>query len=110
MVLKRFLSIFRDLIFDSRVDPGIPSLTAAPANRDTRPADSRKASSISSFSVEASLLDNPGRLYLGCVRGCRESQLSSTEKVSVSLTITDRSTTFWSSRILPGQGYAWSNS
>ena len=28
--LKRFLSIFSDLIFDSKVDPGMPSLAAAP--------------------------------------------------------------------------------
>jgi hypothetical protein len=28
---------FSDLIFDSRVDPGIPSLAAAPAGPDTRP-------------------------------------------------------------------------
>src|ERR1700730_7662524 len=30
VVLKRFLLIFSDLIFDSRVDPGRPSLAAAP--------------------------------------------------------------------------------
>ena len=30
VVLNRFLSIFSDLIFVSKVDPGIPSLAAAP--------------------------------------------------------------------------------
>src|SRR5580658_4038189 len=108
--LKRFLSIFSDLIFDSRVDPGIPSLAAAPDEPATRPPHSRRATSISSFSVEADILDNCGWLCGGCVRGCRESQLSSTVKVSVSLTMTERSITFCSSRILPGQGYDWSRS
>src|SRR5580658_6224544 len=108
--LKRFLSIFSDLIFDSRVDPGIPSLAAAPAEPDTRPPHSRRAASISSFSFETGILDNCGWPCCCCARGCRESQLLSTEKVSVSLTMTERSTTFCSSRILPGQGYDWSSS
>src|SRR6266403_2219337 len=42
-------------------------------------------------------------------RGCRENQLSSTEKFSVSHTITDRSMTFCNSRMFPGQGYDPSN-
>src|SRR6266436_2836715 len=37
VVLKRFLLIFSDLIFVSKVDPGIPSLAAAPDGPDTRP-------------------------------------------------------------------------
>ena len=52
--LKRFLSIFSTLIFDSRVDPGIPSLAAAPDSPDTRPLHSRSAASIISFSCAAS--------------------------------------------------------
>src|SRR5580658_7074593 len=108
--LKRFLSIFNDLSFDSRVDPGIPSLAAAPAEPDTRPLHSRRAASISSFSFETGILDNCGWLCGCCARGCRKSQLLSTEKVSVSLTMTERSITFCSSRILPGQGYDWSSS
>jgi hypothetical protein len=43
-------------------------------------------------------------------RGLRESQLSSTENVSCSLTMTDRSITFCNSRILPGQAYDCSRS
>jgi hypothetical protein len=35
--LKRFLLILRDLIFDSRVDDGMPSFNAAPEGPDTRP-------------------------------------------------------------------------
>jgi hypothetical protein len=49
-VLKRFLSIFNDRIFDSSVDRGMPSLAAAPDGPNTRPWHSRRAASISSFS------------------------------------------------------------
>src|SRR6266446_9972621 len=35
--LKRFLSIFSDRIFDSSVDRGMPSLSAAPSGPNTRP-------------------------------------------------------------------------
>jgi hypothetical protein len=49
-VLKRFLSIFKDLIFDSRVDRGIPSFAAAPDGPNTRPPLSLKTASIISFS------------------------------------------------------------
>src|SRR5580704_17507735 len=93
-----------------RVNKLAQSLAAAPAKPDTRPPHSRRAVSISSFSVETGILDNCGWLCSGCARGCRESQLLSTEKVSVSLTMTERSITFCSSRILPGQGYDWSRS
>jgi hypothetical protein len=48
--LKRFLLIFSDLIFDSKVDPGKPSLAAAPDSPDTCPPLSRRAASIISFS------------------------------------------------------------
>ena len=48
--LKRFLSILSDLIFDSRVDRGMPSLVAAPNGPNTRPAHSFKAASIICFS------------------------------------------------------------
>src|SRR6516164_1875467 len=89
VTLKRFLSIFSDLIFESSVDPEIPSLTAAPEGPDTLPPLSKRAAS----------------LFCSVAMGCRESQLSSTEKFSVSETITDRSITFCNSRMLPGQGY-----
>jgi hypothetical protein len=44
--LKRFLSIFRDLIFDSRVDRGMPNFAAAPVGPNTRPRLAFRASSI----------------------------------------------------------------
>src|SRR5208282_2803648 len=53
-VLKRFLLIFNDLIFDSRVDRGMPSLAAAPDGPNTRPPLSFRAASIISFSCAAS--------------------------------------------------------
>src|SRR5216684_1300458 len=105
VVLKRFLLILSDLIFDSKVDPGKPSLAAAPNGPDTCPPLSRRAASIISFSWAASFPDNSSWLFDSLARGCRESQLSSTEKFSVSHTIADRSMTFCNSRILPGQGY-----
>src|SRR6266481_2844664 len=105
VVLKCFLLIFSDLIFDSKVDPGKPSLAAAPDGPDTCPPLSRRAASIISFSWAASFRDSSGWIFVSLARGCRESQLSSTEKFSVSHTITDRSMTFCNSRILPGQGY-----
>ena len=49
-VLKRFLLIFSDLIFESRVVPGIPSLAAAPDGPNTRPLVSRRAASMIAFS------------------------------------------------------------
>jgi hypothetical protein len=48
--LKRCLLILRDLIFDSRVEGGMPSLAAAPDGPDTRPLLSVNAASIISFS------------------------------------------------------------
>src|SRR5437879_13246816 len=104
-VLKRFLFIFSDLIFDSNVDPGIPNLAAAPVGPDTCPPLSRRAASIISFSWSASFLENSTCAVGSVARGCRVSQLSSTEQVSVSHTLTDRSITFCNSRILPGHGY-----
>src|SRR5260370_6375681 len=103
--LKRFLLIFSDLIFDSKVDPGKPSLAAAPDGPDTCPPLSRRAVSIISFSWAASFPGSSSWLFGSLVRGCRISQLSSTEKFSVSHKITDRSITFCNSRILPGHGY-----
>src|SRR5579864_4556972 len=105
VVLKRFLLIFSDLIFDSKVDPGKPSLAAAPEGPDTCPPLSRRAASIISFSWEARFWESSSWPRGPVARGCRESQLSSTEKFSASHTITDRSIMFCSSRILPGQEY-----
>src|SRR5258708_32930187 len=92
-VLKRFLLIFSDLIFDSRVDPGIPSLAAAPGGPDTRPPLSRRAASMISFSSTAGLRDSPRALLGAAARGCHESQLLSTERFSVSHRMTDRTRT-----------------
>src|SRR5258708_8417703 len=102
--------VFGDRILDSGVERASPNLAAAPDGPKPRPWLSRKASSITSFSVAASNCEkcslDPGFVS----RGCCDSQLLSTEKFSVSHTITDRSMTFCNSRMLPGQGYDWSNS
>src|SRR6266852_498949 len=62
-VLKRFLLIFSDLIFDSKVDPGKPSLAAAPDGPDTCPPLSRGAASIISFSWAASFPGSSSWLF-----------------------------------------------
>src|ERR1700681_3897449 len=103
-VLNRFLLIFSDLILESKVEPGIPSLAAAPDGPDTRPPLSRRAVSIISFCWAARFRESSGCLFGSPARVLRESQLSSTKKFSVSHKITDRSMTFCNSRILPGQG------
>jgi len=54
-VLNRFLSIFRDRIFDSNVDRGMPNLAAAPLGPNIRPRLSFRAASIISFSCATSL-------------------------------------------------------
>src|SRR5258706_297576 len=91
------------LIFRSSVDRGIPSLAAAPFGPATFPLLSARAASMSSFSY----------LCRCCVRepedfgrgaSWLESQASSIQKVFPLQRITDLSTMFCSSRILPGQG------
>src|SRR5258705_10760846 len=47
---KRALSIFSPLIFDSRVERGIPNRLAAPEAPNTRPPHARRASSMIAFS------------------------------------------------------------
>jgi hypothetical protein len=108
--LKRFLLIFNDLIFDSSVDRGMPSLVAAPEGPYTRPPHSRKAASIADFSCSGSRLKRLGWTFRSPAEGGRESQLSSTENVCDSHTITDRSITFCNSRTLPGHVYDCSRS
>jgi hypothetical protein len=54
-VLKRFLSIFSDRIFDSNVDRGMLNLAAAPLGPNIRPRLSFRAASIISFSCARSL-------------------------------------------------------
>ena len=68
-VLKRFLLIFNDRIFDSMVDRGIPSLTAAPVGPATRPPVSFSAISIMSFSCSRNLRRSPTCCFDSSVRG-----------------------------------------
>src|SRR5258708_31526168 len=107
--LKRFLLMLSDRIFDSSVDRAIPNLAAAPDGPNIRPWDDRSASSMISLSVAATFAESIGLSPDLVSRGRWDSQLSSTVKVSVSHTIRDRSMTFCSSRMFPGQGYDWSN-
>src|SRR5260221_13609490 len=104
--VKRFLSIFKDRIFDSRVDRGIPNFTAAPVGPDMRPRVSFSAASIMSFSCTRSLRGSSTFCFESGVRGggCVNLFLL-IEKVSASQRITERSMTFCSSRMFPGQGY-----
>src|ERR1700759_117223 len=84
--LKRFLSILRVLIFESKVDRAIPNLAAAPEGPKTRPRDSVRAASIACFSSSA-ILCRSSHWFVGDARnGCRDIQLSSTEKLSLSET------------------------
>ena len=99
--LKRRLSIFRALIFDSSVDAGTPSRPAAPNGPATRPLLSFSAASMASFSWSVSV---PLGLMTGGASSVRpESHRASIESVSESHTITARSMTFCTSRMLPGQ-------
>src|SRR6266403_5871510 len=104
-VLKRFLSIFSDLILDSSVDRGMPNLAAAPVAPNTRPRLSSKASSIMFFSCASSLRGSSLWHFDSVAGSGKGNQLSSTEKMSDSQRITERSITFCNSRIFPGQGY-----
>src|SRR5882672_10278740 len=104
-VLKRFLLIFSDRIFDSSVDRGMLNLAAAPVGPNTRPWLAFRVSSFMLFSC-ASSLRGRSMWYLDSVAGSgKGNQLSSIENISVSQSITERSMTFCSSRMLPGQGY-----
>ena len=78
--LKRFLLMLSDRIFDSRVDRAIPSLAAAPDGPNIRPWDSRRASSIISFSVAATFSERKGLSPDLVSSGRWDSQLSSTVK------------------------------
>src|SRR5215813_3293156 len=95
-----YLSMPSRRIFDSSVWRGIPSFAAAPEGPDIRPWVSARTASIISTS-RSSNAESPrfGEDSADSV----VSQLSSTTKVSVSLRMTARSTTFCNSRILPGQ-------
>src|SRR6266478_3410290 len=102
---EAILAYLQQLDLGIQVVPGIPSLAAAPDGPNTRPLVSRSADSIISFSWAASFSEKSNCIFGSVADGRRESQLSSTEKVSVSHTMTERSITFCNSRILPGQEY-----
>src|SRR6266404_922281 len=104
-VLKRFLSIFSDLIFDSSVDRGMPNLAAAPVGPNTRPRVAFRASSLMFFSCALSFRGSSMWRFDSVAGSGRGNQLSSTERMSDSQRITERSITFCNSRIFPGQGY-----
>src|SRR5579872_6333450 len=114
--LNRLLSMPKPAIFDSRVWRGIPSLAAAPPGPETRPWHSARADSMAFLSRSANSLLPSARTPerdRSCPTGWldfRSTHVSSTENVSSSHRITPRSTTFCSSRMLPGQSYAWKSS
>src|SRR5580704_4642073 len=94
-VRKRFLSIFRERIFDSSVDLGMPNLAAAPVGPNIRPRLSFRAASIMSFSCTKSRRGSSTcGSGSGFSSGWRGNQLSSIEKISDSQRITERSMTF----------------
>src|ERR1044071_851874 len=99
--LKRNLLIFKALILDSRVDDGMLSWAAAPRGPEMRPAVAARTDSMASRSCAGDILVTGLSWRRG--RESKESQLGSTEKTLVSQRITDRSITFCSSRIFPGQ-------
>src|SRR5262245_28732383 len=103
------LSIFSVLIFDSSVDDGTPSRAAAPNGPDTRPLLSLSAASMTSFSCVARVGVATGGGATSEGFGDRPpSHRSSIARVSESAMMIARSMTFCSSRMLPGQSYAWS--
>src|SRR5580704_13402747 len=92
--LKRFLSMFSDLIFDSRVVRGMPNLAAAPVCPDTRPPVAFRASSTMFFSCSSSLRGSSIGSFGFAIKNdcdCCGNQVSSIENVSVSQRITERS-------------------
>ena len=107
-LLKRFLSIFKDRIFDSKVDRGIPSFAAAPEGPNTRPRLSRSAASITRFACARFALSSLSSFGSIGIESSG-SQLSLTERTSDSQRITERSITFCNSRMFPGQAYASSS-
>ena len=85
-------------ILESSVEGGMPSFAAAPDEPDTRPLHSASTKSMSSFSCKTISCES-GRAGLAAV----DNQLSSAEKFSESHGVEERSMTFCSSRMYPGQ-------
>jgi len=103
LVLKLYLLMFIDRIFDSKVDGGIPSKAAAPDGPDTRPRASARAESIILRSSVADLRKDwrEGLQW----SGCPDKQHFLTERLPFWWTTTERSITFCSSRMFPGHGH-----
>src|SRR5271163_1594785 len=100
--LKRYLLILSERILDSSVEAGMPSRTAAPDGPEMRPSAASSADSINSFSCPGAF--RPKGSVARREPASEISQLGSTENGSDSQTMTERSITFWSSRMFPGQG------
>ena len=86
---------------------GMPSLGAAPVRPEIAPSLSRNAPSMIARSGSIRFATS-GALVVPDLGSTRGSHVWSIEKVSPSRRITPRSTTFCSSRMLPGQSYALS--
>ena len=98
------LSIFNALMRWSSVDGGTRSFAAAPDDPPTRPRQSASAASMISRSLRAAPCGGANASTLGRGRtDCFGNHDSSTANTSLELRITDRSITFCSSRMLPGQ-------
>jgi hypothetical protein len=106
-VLKRFLSILRDLILDSSVDRGVPNFAAAPRDPETRPRLSFRAASIMSFSCAKSVSESSLWLFDSARTGSCGRQLSSIEKIYVSQSVTERSMTFCSFTYSPMHSHGY---
>jgi len=104
-VLKRFLLILSDRNFDSTVDRGRRALR--PRRMVRTPVQQPVASVFNSQSDFPQKLAAREKEMIESVLRESEagSQVSSTERFSVSHMMTDRSITFCNSRMLPGQGY-----
>src|SRR5260370_31247731 len=100
------LLIFKVLMRCPRVEVETPGRAAAPDEPETRPLVSASAASIMSRSLRRSTSTLKGADALTRDAGggfSLESHISSTEKKSPELRITDLSMTFCNSRMLPGQ-------
>src|SRR5580700_3202865 len=108
MSLKWLLRILNFLTRYSKVEGGTRSLAAAPFGPDTRPRLPVSASSMICRSplAPASASAGLGRCGKLTRRESLDNQASSAQNTPSELTMTDLSTTFCSSRILPGQEYS----
>src|SRR5688572_32313396 len=98
------LLMFNALMRWSSVDGGTPSFDAAPDEPPTRPRHSASMASMVSRSLRGAPRAGVNAATGGRSRtDCVGSHDSSTANTSPELRITDRSITFCSSRMLPGQ-------